>query len=968
MKNQTTGSDEVLFGPFRLIPGQRLLMEGDVPLAVGSRALDILLVLIGRAGTIVTKRDIIDAVWPDTFVVEANISVHVAALRRVLRDGKEGARYIVNMPGRGYRFIAPVSHGGTAKNSSLPLPRPSAIGLPHQLTRLLGRSEALKQIGLRMRQGRLVTLVGSAGIGKTSCALAYAHSLADSHGDEEAAFVDLSPIDDGDLIPTAIASVLRLDLTREVSLASLIEQLQGQRLLLLIDNCEHLIEAAANAIVVLLRSLPDLRVLATSREPLRVDGEQSYRLEALPVPPPDVTTIRDALAFPAAELFIERAAAHLSDFEVGDADASTVARICADLDGIPLAIEFAAARLDAFPLAGLAGLIGQHMRLAGGERRGAPLRHRTILNALDWSYDLLDPTEQRLLRSLSVFSGGFTAEASAKVVGADDPVAHAEALAGLVLKSLVVIEPGDDARFRLLEIVRSHGLAKLQENEEFDRTRLAHAEFFAAALLEAKLRLPAETFVAQFAIEIDNIRTGLAWTLDTPARRQLAAHLAASAAPLLFGMSLLAECRRWMAAVLQVYDPDEDPTSERLQVQAALAASIYFTEGLTDETFQTWLRTLEFAEKIGDLPQIFSSLVALWTFQIRDPDYCEARRLAVRHASLAKAHHDVDARVMSDWMLGTTLHHIGDLAGACDHFDRFLDSETDAQRLAFVLLTGFDRRSASRAIRANARWMQGALSEGLDGAITAATEARMLEKALPLCEALIWQGTTLFLAGEYHQALILAEEVSERASAYFLDSHSGFAFSLKGMCRARAGAFEEGMRDIDRGLMLLGKARYKPFHPLILSERARMLAAVSQRQAALDTLAPLATLTRDTIGWCGSAYHLCRAELMAHDDHAAEAAFREGLELARLQTSLFWEMRLLLRHGEWHRSRGRMEAAVECWTKGLAASPRGKTFADGRQIARLIEEHGSISVNRLRLVEPASADGPAIPENHRIKE
>ncbi|WP_312405717.1 winged helix-turn-helix domain-containing protein [Rhizobium sp.] len=927
---------EVCFGPYKLVPAQRLLLEDNKPVAVGSRALDILLLLVSRPNAIVSKAEIMAAVWPETFVVEANLTVHVAALRRALGDGKDDRRFIVNVPGRGYRFTGVLSYPDFADEQRPTSSMTAPPSLPLPLTRLIGRSDALEHIGARVRSARLVTILGSAGIGKTSCALAFAHSAAPDYPDG-VWFVDLSRISDGDLIATAIATSLRLAIGREVDLSSIIEQLDGRRLLIVIDNCEHLVEAVSDTVVTLLKSLSELRIVCTSREALRVEGEHIYRLGALALPPDGTSTLETTKSYPATALFMERAEAVLDTPSLTDVDAGLIARICADLEGIPLAIEFAAARVDTFTLSGLRTLIGEQMRLAGGERRGTVARHRTILNALDWSYDLLTADQQKTLRALAVFAGGFTPEDVAGVTA--QAVADVqETLADLVLKSLVVVDAdADGSRFRLLDIIRSYGRTKLEAADEWRSLRLAHARHFALALAAAKRDLGGEVFLSRFSPEIDNVRAAFATVVAVPNQADIALQLAASAAPLFFGMSLMAECRRSMTSVMALQDPAATPTSDMLDVQSALAAASYFTLGLTDETLSTWQKTLDYAETMQDVSHMLSALVALWTFQIREPNYEAATMLAERHAVLAAAHSDPDAPVMADWILGTTRHHIGDLPAAQHHFERFLENETEAQRLAFVLRTGFDRRSASRAILANALWMQGHTARGLELGEIAIVEARQLGKALPLCEALIWQGVTLHLAGLHERALVIAEELLEHASAYFLDSHLGFGHALRGLSLDRAGAYDEARQELTEGLTRLSAARYRVFHPLLMADLARMTDDGKLADAALE----------EPSGWCSSEGLLRKAELLSSiGDPATRASFDEGLDMARSQNNVFWELRLGLSLGRSKISRGKPLLALAAWRDCVSRHPSVRQFAEGVEIEAELRKHDNLPGDR----------------------
>ncbi len=280
-------------------------------------------------------------------MVEANLTVHVAALRRALRDGQADNRYIVNIPGRGYRFVAPVTFVDQQRYVTPPL---AAAVRPHnltaQLTRLIGRAEVVANLAQQLTTQRLLTIVGPGGIGKTAVALDAAARLVGDYEDG-VWLIDLAPIADPRLVPTALASALRLEISSDDPVPGLIAAVRDRQMLLVLDNCEHVIEEAAALAAGVLRGSHGVQILATSREPLRVEGERVHRLSPLGSLPASVRLgASEALRFPAVQLFVERAAAAMNEFELSDADAYSVGDSCRRLDGVPLAIELAAGRVD----------------------------------------------------------------------------------------------------------------------------------------------------------------------------------------------------------------------------------------------------------------------------------------------------------------------------------------------------------------------------------------------------------------------------------------------------------------------------------------------------------------------------------------------------------------------------------------------------------------------------------------------
>src|SRR5436853_259003 len=456
----------ILFGPFLLLAEQRLLLEGDRPVRLGSRAFDILAALVERAGEVVGKEELIARAWPQTFVEEANLKMQVSALRRALGDGQGGHRYVATVPGRGYNFVAPVHRDEPVRAALRP-----AVALAHNLplaaTRMIGREEAVATLVSGLSRQRLVTVVGPGGIGKTTVALAVAERMiADyEHG---VWLVDLAPLSDPRLVPSAVATVLGLEVRTENPLPGLIAALRDRRMLLLLDNCEHVIDAAASLAAAVLSGVPGVNILATSREPLGVAGEREHRLGPLGSPPSSSgLTAAEAAAFPAVQLFVERATAIVEDFALTDANAQPIVEICQRLDGLPLAIEFAAPRVEVLGVAALAASLDS-LPLLGAQRRTAMPRHRTMRAVVDWSYRLLSEDEQRFLRALGIFAGGFTVEAAAAVLDAVKTRIDAiNSLADLVAKSLVVADvSGAQPRFRLLDTIRAYALEKVDESRE----------------------------------------------------------------------------------------------------------------------------------------------------------------------------------------------------------------------------------------------------------------------------------------------------------------------------------------------------------------------------------------------------------------------------------------------------------------------------------------------------------------------
>src|SRR6266404_2154015 len=417
------------FGSFRLIPAQRILLEDGKPLRLGSRALDILVTLVERAGETIRKDQLIARTWPDTVVDEGALRAHVAALRKALGDGRSGNRYIANNSGRGYSFVAPVTREQQQPATAPPDRAVVGGNLPALLTRIVGRDDIIAALAAQLAHRRFLTIVGPGGIGKTTVALAVAEKVSASYEDG-VWFVGLASLPDPDLVTSALGTVLGISLPGANPISGLAGWLRDKHALIVLDSCEHVIGAAAVLAEELLKAAPRISILATSREALRAEGEMLHRLASLELPPrSDYLTPDGALQYSAVQLFSERALAIMDGFALGDDDVIPVLEICHRLDGVPLALELAAARVDVFGVKGLAARLDDRFTVLTSGRRTALPRHQTLRAAMDWSYEVLPETEQIILRRAAVFQGDFTIDAAA-AVATDDRIDRANDLLG----------------------------------------------------------------------------------------------------------------------------------------------------------------------------------------------------------------------------------------------------------------------------------------------------------------------------------------------------------------------------------------------------------------------------------------------------------------------------------------------------------------------------------------------------------
>jgi predicted ATPase/DNA-binding winged helix-turn-helix (wHTH) protein len=475
------------FGPFELSIGERVLRRDGRVLPLGDRALDILTYLADRQGEVIAKQELMDHVWSDVTVEEGSLRVHVAAIRKALGDGQFGNRYIANIKGRGYSFVGTVVPltGGTENRNAKFAPQGR---LPVRPIMMIGREAVVSEVSDKLRNERLVTLLGPGGIGKTTIALAVGRAVAEEF-DEEVHFVDLESLTDPRHVAVAVATSLGLALTSKDPGLELVDLIRSRKLLIILDSCEHVIEAVALLAEQLHQETEQIYILTTSRESLKVRGEHCCRVLPLDFPPDrSDQTANAVLRYPAVQLLVRRVAARAGSFVLTDEDAPFVAEVCRKLDGIPLAIELAAGQVAAI---GLKNAVARLELLKLSHRTAIP-RHRTLKATLDWSYDLLSDGERIVLRRIAPFVGHFTLE-GARYVAGELGVGTGEifdAIAGLVEKSLLATRIDEtQAEYRLLDTTRAYALEKLEEHAEVDVVVRRHAEYVAAHLESQRVAL-----------------------------------------------------------------------------------------------------------------------------------------------------------------------------------------------------------------------------------------------------------------------------------------------------------------------------------------------------------------------------------------------------------------------------------------------------------------------------------------------
>jgi predicted ATPase/DNA-binding winged helix-turn-helix (wHTH) protein len=684
------------FGEFQLLPVERLLLRSGQAVPLTARAFAVLLALVERAGQLLGKDELMQRVWGDLIVEDNNLAVQVGILRKVL-----GAEAVATVAGRGYRFSLPVSDAAPVARHNTNLPDSGAL--------LLGREEELQSLGVWLRTQRLVTVVGAGGIGKSRLALAFSSSQVERWRDG-VWWVELAGLSDPALLTASVARALGVSMAeRETSPAALAAALAGREALLVIDNCEHLLDAVAQLIDVLLQAAPGLRVLATSQEPLHLDAEQQCRLKPLAVPRDAATP--DARGYGALALLVARVRAATPGFALSDHDLPLAIELCRRLDGLPLAIELAAARVPLLGLRTVHDRLDERFRLLTAGSRTALRRHQTLRAALAWSHGLLDDGQRRLFMRLGVFSGGFTlALAQALCVDANnDDWAVLEQLAALVAKSLVVLDGGDEPRYRLLESARAFALEELAAAgatpdclQRHGRAMLRCLKRVDDANMDGDLRT--DRYAALVLPELDNLRAAYAWASGPDGHRASAIGLAAHIGSLIdYSLEFVA----WMV-------------TQRVHVSAGLAddaTAARFWRGLaannmhgfvpTVEQFEAAQRAVVLYRALGWPKRIFSALrrSASWALLMQD---CGQARAALDEAE-ALLQPDWDPEFRIELLRGRAL-----LARLTGDLDRALTLVDEAIHLGRDVLGDWRLEVIDQTVLADLLWQAGRLAEAAD--------------------------------------------------------------------------------------------------------------------------------------------------------------------------------------------------------------------------------------------------------------
>jgi predicted ATPase/DNA-binding winged helix-turn-helix (wHTH) protein len=913
------------FGRFRALPHHRELLADGRPVKLGGRAFDVLMALLEAHGAVLSKDALIRRVWSGRIVEENALQSQISALRAALGPDRDLIRTV---SGRGYQLsgeidiatAAPETYAHSGVVAAQPASVPPPTNVPEPVSELIGREEELSEILNLVAAHSLVTLTGAGGIGKTTLALALAPELR-PHFADGVWLAEFSALADPGLVPATVAAAFGLEPGGgEVSVPRVAQALAGRRLLLVLDTCEHVIAAAATMAEAMLGAGSGPHIIATSREPLRAAGEWVYPVQPLAVPALDVAADDDPSRYGALRLFVERVRAAEPHFAPDRRLMAIIAAICRRLDGIPLAIELAAARASALGIEALAARLDDRFGLLTGGRRTALPRHQALRATLDWSYELLSGPEGVVLRRLAVFAGPFSLDAAAAVAASPELAARdvIEGLLGLVAKSLVVARgAGAVARYRLLDTTRAYALEKLEMSGE--RLSHHHAEYyrhlFEQAEVECETR-PTVEWLDDYGWCIDNLRAALDWAFSPGGDASIGVALTAAAVPLWMHLWLFDECHGRAEQALAALAAGEDRDARReMNLYGALGASLRYSKGTVPEAEAAYQKALALAEKLDDTEHQLRSLWGLWTFYNDIGQPRDALALAARFHAVATNGPDPNDPLIGERMIGVSQILLGDQLRARHHIEHMLAYFVPSARKSRIIRFQTDQRAMARAHLAQILWLQGLPGQAVRAADSGIEDARAANHATSLCHTLAAGACAIaLLVGDLAAAEHYVEELLDHATRHALAGWRAF-----GRRYQEALAIARG--DVIKGLPLLqaaldGKTAVISTTRLIgflMAEALGRAGRVADGLAAVEGALARAESTGER--WAISEALRLKGELLLLQGAPAAATvaedhFRQALDWARRQGALSWGLRAATSLARLWRDQGRSAEAI----------------------------------------------------------
>src|SRR5262252_3467323 len=882
------------------------------PVPIGGRAFEFVEVLAQSAGELVTKDELMNRIWPGAIVMENTLQVHAGAVRRALGPYRG---LLKTESRRGYRLLGDWTvRSRDAARPPIGLRRLPATdeltgtNFPAAVAPLIGRSAAQQRLQDLVSAYRVVTLTGPGGIGKSALALEVARSVVGEFADG-GWLVELASLSDPDLVPSAVAGALRLRLGANIiSPEAVARAIAGRKLLLVLDNCEHVIDAAATLAETLIRLCPRATILATSREVFRIEGEYVYRVPPLEVPAIGREEPDHILSQSAVELFIARTRALNSDFSPHAANLPRIAAICRHLDGIPLAIEFAAARTATLGLEEVAAGLRDRFALLTSGRRAAVPRHRTLRTTLDWSYDLLPELERRLLRHLAVFPAGFTLPAAAAVVddvdGIESRVAHG--ITSLVYKSLVTLDRSSSTtRWNLLETIRAYALEKLAAHDEIGAATRRHAEFYRDLFATRRLdsQVPGEDEdMEQFIREIDNGRAALDWSFSAAGDAEIGVTLTGAYVPAWLHAALPTECSERTERAMNNPAPEMNVSAPlRMQLHFGFGLMPAYTMSPVEPAKAALAKALALAEQIGDLQAQFQILWGLWVLNSESGECHTTYAVTEQLSIVARRIGDPSASLMAQRLRGFVLEMQGQhqQSRECSEYVvRHYVAPTDRRLTAWGQ---FDQRVLARAMLARALWFQGYAEQAMEQARLSLEEAQRTNFPLSIGEALrVAVCDIALMTGDLEtadQSITMLLEIATSRSAPFWGI---FGRCLRGKLLVVRGEFAQGCALLRTELEFCERAGWPIWYPEFIGAMAEGLIGlgqVAEAGAAVDKGLASADHGGERVYYpelLRLKGELLLREAIGQSGSSAEPSFSAALCLARRQGALALELRVAL--------------------------------------------------------------------------
>jgi predicted ATPase/DNA-binding winged helix-turn-helix (wHTH) protein len=895
LSDDIAGARDLYWGNFHLSTLDRSLTSAGKRVSIGGRSFDLLLALLIRAGQVVTQEELVAAVWPNVTVENYNLRAQVSGLRRVLADASGGVRHIVNVPGRGYTFTSKVRSSGNPAKSA------ETVNLPPRLSNIVGRDEAIKSLSERLLRQRFLTVVGTGGIGKTTVAVAVAHSLArrQDFTSEACYFVDLSSLTNPSLLANSVAAAIGCVSLGTEPEAAIHKFLLQRRTLIILDNCEHVIDAAAYFCERLFLQVPSVYLVATSREALRAEGENVYSLAPLESPVDDNTTAKSVLEWPAVQLFMERAKAGGYNDDISDNDAQIIAQICRRLDGIALAIELVASRIGTYGVVGTADLLakGAEWRLPG--KRSAPPRQETLLGMLEWSFSLLSNLEQLIFCRLSVFVGRFSLEA-AQTVAADihlDKALVENAINGLVSKSLLATSPDGSSRYNLLYTSRYYAAKKLRETGNPREISEKHAIYYLSLLRNSDVAGdPFEGLtISYYDSQMGDLVHALEWSFSDAGDTSVGLELSSLAAPIFLKRSDISECQYWCRTALRHLRYHDIGSRLELKLQESLALSSNHIWGNRIEVRAALERCLELCQILGDKDHELYLLAVFNVFLTREGDFKSALGVAQRSFLLAKESGGNAEEVLAEWMLSAACHLAGDQVASLRHAKQGfkLAPNVDMKKMNTF---AFDLRA--RIAMSRATWLLGLADQARATVMETIAAAEKYNHPVSYSMTLVHCIPVLLWLGDYSTARNYVETVVALTQKHSLPIQA-VALALKGELLVQTGDAQRGTEILAEAQSALDKEHFQMTSSSALRALSEGFLALGDTTAALKTIdAALArAVEQDDKLWLPDIFRSRGEILLAQpqpDFRGAEMALLQSLELSRQQSVLSFELRAAL--------------------------------------------------------------------------